>query len=103
MNKLTNFDMSEYLNSSEAVAEYISQVLEDGDQAEFLRAIGYIAKAKGMTQIANETGLGRASLYKTFQEGSEPKFATVMKVMKSIGLNLHADPIPADKKEVTFA
>ena len=103
MNKLTNFDMSEYLDSQEAVAEYISQVLEDGDQAELFRAIGYIAKAKGMTQISNETGLGRASLYKTFQKGSEPKFSTVIKVMKSIGLNLHADPILEDKKEVTFA
>lgn len=93
MGKLTDFDMSEYLDSEEAIAEYISQVLEDGDQDELLRAVGYIAKAKGMTQISRETGLGRESLYKTFQEGAEPKFSTVMKVMKAIGLNLHADPI----------
>ena len=94
MGNLTDFDMSEYLDSEEAIAEYISQVLDDGDQDELLRAVGYIAKAKGMTQISRETGLGRESLYKTFQEGAEPKFSTVMKVMKAIGLNLHADPIP---------
>lgn len=88
MGNLTDFDMSEYLDSEEAIAEYISQVLDDGDQDELLRAVGYIAKAKGMTQISE-----RESLYKTFQEGAEPKFSTVMKVMKAIGLNLHADPI----------
>lgn len=91
MNKLTDFDMSEYLDSNEAIAEYLSQVLEEGDQTEFLRAMGYIAKAKGMTQIAQETGLGRTSLYKTFQENAEPKFSTVLKIMKSLGLSLHAD------------
>jgi probable addiction module antidote protein len=93
MGNLTDFDMSEYLDSPEAIAEYISQVLEDGDQDEFLRAMGYIAKAKGMSQISKETGLGRESLYKTFQEGAEPKFSTIMKVMKAIGMNIHADPM----------
>ena len=92
MTKLTEFDMSEYLDTPEAIAEYISQVLEEGDQDELLRAIGYIAKARGMTQIAKETGLGRESLYKTFHAGAEPKFSTILKVMKAVGLNLHADP-----------
>ncbi len=88
MHKLTDFDMSEYLDSQEAIIEYFSQVLEEGDQDEFLRALGYLAKAKGMTQIAKETGLGRESLYKTFQEGADPKFSTIAKVMKAIGLHL---------------
>lgn len=101
MGKLTDFDMSEYLDSPEAIAEYISQVLEDGDQDELLRAIGYIAKAKGMTQISRETGLGRESLYKAFQEGSEPKFSTVIKVLKAIGVTFHADPLGTGPKAQT--
>lgn len=88
MHKLTDFDLSEYLDSPEAIAEYMSQVIAEGDQDELLRAIGYVAKAKGMSQISKETGLGRESLYKTFQEGSEPKFSTVSKVLKAMGLGL---------------
>jgi len=80
--------MSEYLDNQEAIIEYFSQVLEEGDQDELLRALGYLAKAKGMTQISKETGLGRESLYKTFQEGADPKFSTIAKVMKAIGLHL---------------
>ena len=90
MNKLTTFDISEYLDSPESIAEYLSQVLEEGDQNELLRAVGHIAKAKGMSQISKETGLGRESLYKTFQEGAEPKFSTILKVLKSLGLTLQA-------------
>jgi probable addiction module antidote protein len=90
MNKLTKFDVSEYLDSKEMIAEYLSQVLEDGDTDEFLEAIGYIAKAKGMSQIAKDTGLGRESLYKTFQVGAKPRFETVMKVLNSFGVKLEA-------------
>ena len=70
------------------IAEYLSQVLEDGDMNELLSAIGNIAKAKGMTQVAKETGLGRESLYKTFSKGSQPKFNTVMKIVNSFGVKL---------------
>ncbi len=72
------------------IAEYLSQVLSDGDMDELLVAIGNIAKAKGMSQIAKDTGLGRESLYKTFTEGSQPKFETVMKVLNSFGIKLRA-------------
>lgn len=72
------------------IAEYLSQVLEDGDMDELLEAIGNIAKAKGMSQIAADTGLGRESLYKTFQSGSKPRFETVMKVLHSLGVNIKA-------------
>ena len=93
MHKLTDFDLSEYLDSPEAIAEYMSQVIAEGDQDELLRAIGYVAKAKGMSQISKETGLGRESLYKTFQEGSEPKFSTVSKVLKAMGLGLQIETL----------
>ena len=87
-NKLTPFDAAHYLDSKEMIAEYLSQVLSDGDMDELLVAIGNIAK--GMTQIAKDTGLGRESLYKTFAEGSKPKFETVMKVLNSFGVKLQA-------------
>lgn len=90
MTKLTTFDESQYLDSKEMVAEYLSQVLADGDMDELLEAIGNIAKAKGMSQIASDTGLGRESLYKTFSAGSKPRFETVMKVLNSFGVRLEA-------------
>lgn len=90
MSKLTTFDISEYLDSKEMMAEYISQVLQEGDMDELLGAIGNIAKAKGMNQIAQETGLGRESLYKTFAPGAKPRFETVIKVLNSLGVKLQA-------------
>jgi len=88
MNKLTNFDISQYLDSEEVIAEYLTQVLNDGNNEEFLEAIGYIAKAKGMSKIAKESGLGRESLYKSFTSGSKPRFETVMRVINSLGVKL---------------
>jgi probable addiction module antidote protein len=90
MNNLTTFDTAQYLDSKEMIAEYLSQVLADGDTNELLEAMGNIAKAKGMTQIAKDTGLGRESLYKTFQIGAKPRFETVMKVLNSFGVRLEA-------------
>ena len=81
MSKITTFDIAQYLDNKEIIAEYLSQVLEDGDMDELLEAIGNIAKAKGISQIASDTGLGRESLYKTFQAGSKPRFETIMKVL----------------------
>lgn len=90
MSKLTPFDISEYLESKEMIAEYLSQVLQEGNTDELLVAIGNIAKAKGMAQIAQDTGLGRESLYKAFQEGAKPRFETVLKVLNSFGVKLQA-------------
>ena len=90
MTKLTTFDVSQYLDSKEMIAEYLTQVLQDGDMNELLEAIGNIAKAKGMSQIAKDTGLGRESLYKTFSSDSKPRFETIMKVLDSFGVKLPA-------------
>lgn len=89
---LTTFDMAALLDSDEAISEYLSQVLADGDNDEFLRAIGYVAKARGMAQIAKDSGLGRESLYKAFAPGSKPRFDTVLKVIHALGIDLHAKP-----------
>ena len=90
MTETITFDISQYLDSKEMIAEYLSQVLADGDTNELLGAIGNIAKAKGMSQIAKDTGLGRESLYKTFQAGAKPRFETVIKVLDSFGIKLKA-------------
>ena len=86
--EVTNFDIAEYLDNKEVIAEYLSQILADGDMDELLEALGNIAKAKGMSQIASETGLGRESLYKTFHKGTKPKFDTIMKVLQSFGVKI---------------
>ena len=66
--------------------------MADGDSEEFLRAIGYVAKARGMTQIAKDSGLGRESLYKAFRKGSKPQFETVFKVLSALNIDLKAVP-----------
>ncbi|EUB76413.1 MULTISPECIES: addiction module antidote protein [Pseudomonas] len=89
---LTTFDMAALLDSDEAISEYLSQVLADGDNEEFLRAIGYVVKARGMTQIAKDSGMGRESLYKAFAPGAKPRFDTVLKVIHALGIDLCAQP-----------
>ncbi len=90
MNNVTPFDIAKYLDDKEIIAEYLTQVLNDGNPDELLEAIAHIAKAKGMSQIAKETGLGRESLYKSFATGAHPKFETVTKVLNSLGIKLQA-------------
>ena len=90
--KLKTFDITRFLDSEEAMAEYLSQVLEDGDNDELIRALGHLAKAKGMATVAKESGLGRESLYKALAKGSHPRFETISKVIHALGLkiNVHA-------------
>ena len=87
-NDLTEFDISQYLDDKEIIAEYLTQVIQDGDMDELFAAIGNIAKAKGISQISKDTGLGRESLYKTFKKGSKPRFDTVVKVLNSFDIKL---------------
>lgn len=90
--KLLPFDMASLLDSDEIISEYLTQVLEDGDSDELIRALGYIAKAKGMAMIAKESGLGRESLYKALAPGAKPRFDTILRVIKALGIKLHAEP-----------
>ena len=91
--QLTPFDMTEYLDSEETIAQYLTQVLEERDTDELIRAIGHIAKARGMSQLAQESGLGRESLYKTFAPGSKPRFETIAKIVHSLGLHFKITPL----------
>ena len=90
---ITEFDPSDYLDSDAMIAEYLSQVLAEGDSDELIRAVGHVAKARGMAQIAKDSGLGRASLYKAFAPGAKPRFDTVVKVLHALGVELHAQPV----------
>ncbi|WP_372920416.1 addiction module antidote protein [Salegentibacter sp.] len=88
----SKFEIAEYLDSQEMIAEYLNTVLEEGDHADFINAIGHIAKAIGMTKISEETGLSRPSLYKALSNGANPQFSTIMKVLKAIGGQIQVNP-----------
>ena len=88
--KLTRFDIAEQLKEPEDAAEYLSQVLADGDDAELLRALGHIARARGIAKVAEESGLGRESLYKALSPGAKPRYDTVLKVARAVGVRLSA-------------
>ncbi|MCO5276068.1 MAG: putative addiction module antidote protein [Flavobacteriales bacterium] len=91
----SRFDIADYLDSSEMIAEYLNEVLEEGSDSEIVSAIGHIAKAIGMTKIAEETGMSRPSLYKALAAGADPKFSTIMKVLKAVGGQLRVSPASA--------
>ncbi len=84
------WDVVEHLETDEDMAAYLDAALEDGDPAIIVAALGDIARARGMAQIARETGLGRESLYKALSTTGNPEFATVLKVVRALGLQLHA-------------
>lgn len=98
--KTTPFDPAEYLDTQEAMAEYMSAALESGDPAVIADALGVVARAKGMTQIAKESGLGRESLYKALSATGNPEFGTIMRVVGALGLKLVA--APADPRAIAF-
>ena len=89
----SRFDIADYLDNSEMIAEYLNAVLEGGDNSDVITAIGHVAKSIGMTKIAEETGLSRPSLYKALSEGAKPQFATIMKVLRAVGGQIKINPI----------
>ena len=88
--KTRPWDAAEHLENEEGMAAYLEAALEVGDAALVAAALGDIARAKGMTEIAREAGLGRESLYKALSPEGNPEFATVLKVVRALGLKLHA-------------
>ena len=93
--KTMPWDPAQHLETEQDMASYLEAALEEGDPALVAAALGDIARAKGMTQLARETGLGRESLYKALSPTGNPEFATVMKVVAALGLKLHATPASA--------
>lgn len=91
--KTTKFDIADYLDSDKMIAEYLNSVLEEGDNNDMIVALGHIAKAIGMSKIAEETGMSRPSLYKALSKGAKPQFSTIMKVLKAVGGQIKVSPI----------
>lgn len=89
----SKFEIADYLDDKEMISEYLNTALEEGNDSDVINAIGHIAKAIGMTKIAEETGMSRPSLYKALSDGAKPQFATIMKVLKAIGGQLRVNPI----------
>ncbi len=90
--ELRKWDSAEHLKTDEEMARYLELCMEEaGDDAAFIaKALGNIARAKGMTQLAKETGMGRESLYKALSGQGDPRFSTILKVMSALGLRLKA-------------
>lgn len=90
--KLVSFDAARYLTDDAAIAEYMNSVLETGDTDLLLLALSDVARARGMAQVAKDAGLGRESLYKALTPGAKPRFDTVVKVAKALGVRLTVEP-----------
>lgn len=90
--KTSKFDAAKYLDHRETIAAYLNDALESGDIDEIKLAIGTVARAKGMSKVAEETGFGRESLYKSFSPETSPAFDTVRRVVDALGLKITVEP-----------
>ena len=86
MIQTNRFDIVKYLDSDEAIAAYLTEIAETGDSNDFIVALGDVARAKGIAEIAQKTGLARESIYKALTNGSKPRFDTVMRIMQALNL-----------------
>lgn len=93
MTKLAPFDAADYLDDEETIAEYLTAALDDQNPDVFLTAVRDVARARGMTQLAKEAGLGRESLYKALSPGAKPRYDTMVKVLHALGIRLSAAPV----------
>lgn len=87
--ELRPFDAAEYLTDEAAIAEYLTASLELGDEQVLLNAIGAAARARGMSQLARDSGLGRESLYKALAPGAKPRYDTLLRVIQALGVNIN--------------
>ena len=90
--KVTRWDITDYMKTDESIRGFLEEIIKEDDPALLAAALGDVARAKGMTNIANETGLGRESLYKSLSKTGNPSFATVQKVLSALGLKLSVVP-----------
>lgn len=92
---LPEFDMAEHLDSDQAIAEYLTVVLDENDPAALADALGTIARARGMTDVARASGLTREALYKALRPNAQPRFETIARVCAALGVRLAAQPMRA--------
>ncbi len=89
------FDPAAYLDSPEVMLAYLDGAFADGDASEIADALGVVARARGMSQLAEETGLSRQALYRALSSDGNPEFAAVLKVIRALGFRLHPEPFSA--------
>ena len=92
MTKFATFDAADYLDDEATIAHYITAALEDPNPDVFLTAVRDVARARGMAQLARDTGLGRESLYKALTPGAKPRYDTMLKLLAALGVKLNAMP-----------
>jgi probable addiction module antidote protein len=92
--KTKPFDPAEYLDTSEAIATYMTEALESGDPAFVADALGVVARARGMSEVAREAGVSRESLYRALSADGNPEFGRVMRVAQALGLQFSVTPVP---------
>ena len=97
MKNIVAFDAADYLDNDLVISEYLNAALEDENPNVFLQAIADVAKARGMTKLAKDTGLGRESLYKALAPGAKPRYDTVIKLVRALGVELHTSPVHASQ------
>ena len=95
MKNIAAFDAADYLDNDIVIAEYLNAALEVENPNVFLQAIADVAKARGMSKLAKDTGLGRESLYKALAPGAKPRYDTVLKLVRALGVELHTTPAHA--------
>lgn len=89
---LPEFDLAEHLDGEASIAAYLTAVLEEKDPAELAHALGVVARARGMTQVAKDAGLAREALYKALRPGSQPRFDTIQRVCAALGVKICIQP-----------
>ncbi|QFY91080.1 putative addiction module antidote protein [Magnetovirga frankeli] len=94
MTQFSPFDVADYLDNEETIAAYLTAALDDPDPDAFLVAVKTVARARGMAQLAKDAGMERTSLYKALAPGAKPRYETVIKVVRALGVKLHADVVP---------
>lgn len=94
---LPEFDMAQQLKTKEDIAAYITMVIEEGDASELSHALGVAARARGMSQVAQASGLSREALYKALRPNAKPRFDTVNRVCEALGIRLVAQPIQSQQ------
>jgi probable addiction module antidote protein len=99
MTKLRKFDPVRYLDSDDMIEEYLLAACEGGDASHIARALGDVARARGISDLARETGLTRQALYKALSGEGNPEFATITKVAEALGLQLTIVPATKNKKD----
>ena len=95
MKNIAAFDAADYLDNDIVIAEYLNAALEDENPNVFLQAIADVAKARGMSKLAKDTGLGRESLYNALAPGAKTRYDTVLKLVRALGVELHTTPAHA--------